>query len=301
MRKRKNNVKMAVLYAALFVVSLVLIAVFAPQLIGVTFNNDENLEYYQSPFCVSFIDVGQGDCSLLSCNGVNILVDGGEAEYAGTVLSYLDSVDVDKIDCYVMSHPHSDHIGASAEIISSIPVDKIFVTHFSEFNIPTTNTYENVLDAIDASTAELVEVTAGDTFTFGDLKLNIIAPFEESDDYNDMSIVFTASYKDTSVLLTGDTTKKVEKQILSAGSELDCDVLKIAHHGSSTSSSAEFIDAVSPELSVISCGKDNSYSHPHNEILELFANRGLKFMRTDEMGTIVYYGDGKIMKAEALG
>lgn len=301
MRKRKNNVKMAVLYAALFVVSLILIAVFAPQLIGVTFNNDENLEYYQSPFCVSFIDVGQGDCSLLSCNGVNILVDGGEAEYAGTVLSYLDSVDVDKIDCYVMSHPHSDHIGASAEIISSIPVDKIFVTHFSEFNIPTTNTYENVLDAIDASTAELVEVTAGDTFTFGDLKLNIIAPFEESDDYNDMSIVFTASYKDTSVLLTGDTTKKVEKQILSAGAELDCDVLKIAHHGSSTSSSAEFIDAVSPELSVISCGKDNSYSHPHNEILELFANRGLKFMRTDEMGTIVYYGDGKIMKAEALG
>lgn len=301
MRKGKNNVRMAVLYAALFVVSLVLIAVFIPQFIGLNFSNDDNTEYYQSPFCVSFVDVGQGDCTLLSCNGVNILVDGGEAEYAGTVLSYLKSVEVDKIDCYILSHPHSDHIGAGAEIINSIPIDKVFVTHFSEFNIPTTNTYENILDAIASSSAELVEVAAGDNFTFGDLKLNIVAPYEESDDYNDMSIVFTATYKDTSILLTGDTTKKVEKQILSSGADIDCDILKIAHHGSSTSSAAEFIDAVSPELSVISCGENNSYSHPHNEILELFANRGLKYMRTDEMGTIVYYGDGKVMKAEALG
>ncbi len=300
MRRRKNSSKMALVYAVLFVISLAMIAVFAPQLIGVNFG-DDNTEYYQSPLCVSFIDVGQGDCSLLSCNGVNILVDGGESHYAGTVLSYLRSVGVDKIDCYVLTHPHSDHIGASASIISSLPVEQIFITHFSEFNMPTTNTYENVLDAISETSANVVEVAAGDTFKIGDVELNIVAPFEESDDYNDMSIVFTASYKDTEILFTGDTTKKIEKQILTNGYDVDCDVLKVAHHGSSTSSSAEFVDAVSPELSVISCGENNSYGHPHNEILELFENRALNFMRTDELGTIVYYGDGKVMKAEALG
>lgn len=301
MQKRKNNIRTALVYAVLFLVSLALIAVFAPQIIDVNFGSEEDMEYYQSPLCVSFIDVGQGDCSLLSCNGVNILVDGGESQYSGTVLTYLRSVGIEKIDCYVLTHPHSDHIGASAEIIKRMPIDRIFVTHFSEFNMPTTNTYENVLDAISETSAQIVEVSAGDSFKIGDVELNIVAPFEESDDYNDMSIVFTASYKDTEILFTGDTTKKIEKQILSNGYDVDCDVLKVAHHGSSTSSSAEFIDAVSPDLSVISCGKNNSYSHPHNEILELFENRALNFMRTDELGTIVYYGDGKIMKAEALG
>lgn len=301
MQKRKNSTGAAILYATLFVISLVLIAIFVPQFIGPSFNSDEDIEYYESPLCASFIDVGQGDCCLLSCNGVNILVDGGEQEYAGTVLSYLRDVEVNKIDCYVLTHPHSDHIGASADIIRNIPIDRIFITHFSEFNMPTTNTYENVLDAISETSAEVIEVGAGDTFRFGELDIEIIAPFDESDDYNDMSIVFTASYKDTRILYTGDTTKKVEKQILQNGFDIDCDVLKVAHHGSSTSGSAEFVDAVSPDLSIISCGKNNSYSHPHAEILELFSNRNLQYMRTDENGTIVYYGDGKIMKTEALG
>ncbi len=297
MKKAKNNSRMAVVYFALFIVSIGLIAAFIPSMIGLNFNSDENIEYYQSPLCVSYIDVGQGDCSLIQCNGVNILVDGGEYTATGTVTNYLRDVEVEKIDCYILTHPHSDHIGASADIISRVPVDKVMLTHFSEFNMPTTNTYENVLNAIGESKAEVVEVKAGDSFNFGDIQLDIVAPFEESDDYNEMSIVFTATYKDTKLLFSGDTTKKIEKQILAEGFDVDCDVLKVAHHGSSTSSSAEFVDAVSPELAVISCGSGNSYGHPHFEIIDLYSNRNITMMRTDESGTIIYYGDGKLMKS----
>lgn len=301
MKKAKNNMRMAIVYFALFIISIGLIAVFVPSMLGISFSSDENIEYYQSPLCVSYIDVGQGDCSLIQCNGVNILVDGGESTAAGTVANYLNDVEVEKIDCYILTHPHSDHIGASADIIKRFPVDRVMLTHFSEFNMPTTNTYENVLDAIGESNAELVEVKAGDSFKFGDLQLDIIAPFEESDDYNEMSIVFSAAYKDTKLLFSGDTTKKIEKQILAEGFDVDCDVLKVAHHGSSTSSSAEFVDAVSPELAVVSCGAGNSYGHPHFEIVDLYANRNITLMRTDEAGTIIYYGDGKLMKSGTVG
>lgn len=301
MKKAKNNMRMAIVYFALFIISIGLIAVFVPSMLGISFSSDENIEYYQSPLCVSYIDVGQGDCSLIQCNGVNILVDGGESTAAGTVANYLNDVEVEKIDCYILTHPHSDHIGASADIIKRFPVDRVMLTHFSEFNMPTTNTYENVLDAIGESNAELVEVKAGDSFKFGDLQLDIIAPFEESDDYNEMSIVFSAVYKDTKLLFSGDTTKKIEKQILAEGFDVDCDVLKVAHHGSSTSSSAEFVDAVSPELAVVSCGAGNSYGHPHFEIVDLYANRNITLMRTDEAGTIIYYGDGKLMKSGTVG
>lgn len=301
MKKAKNNMRMAIVYFALFIISIGLIAVFVPSMLGISFSPDENIEYYQSPLCVSYIDVGQGDCSLIQCNGVNILVDGGESTAAGTVANYLNDVEVEKIDCYILTHPHSDHIGASADIIKRFPVDRVMLTHFSEFNMPTTNTYENVLDAIGESNAELVEVKAGDSFKFGDLQLDIIAPFEESDDYNEMSIVFSAVYKDTKLLFSGDTTKKIEKQILADGFDVDCDVLKVAHHGSSTSSSAEFVDAVSPELAVVSCGAGNSYGHPHFEIVDLYVNRNITLMRTDEAGTIIYYGDGKLMKSGTVG
>lgn len=301
MKKAKNNMRMAIVYFALFIISIGLIAVFVPSMLGISFSSDENIEYYQSPLCVSYIDVGQGDCSLIQCNGVNILVDGGESTAAGTVANYLNDVEVEKIDCYILTHPHSDHIGASADIIKRFPVDRVMLTHFSEFNMPTTNTYENVLDAIGESNAELVEVKAGDSFKFGDLQLDIIAPFEESDDYNEMSIVFSAVYKDTKLLFSGDTTKKIEKQILAEGFDVDCDVLKVAHHGSSTSSSAEFVDAVSPELAVVSCGAGNSYGHPHFEIVDLYANRNITLMRTDEAGIIIYYGDGKLMKSGTVG
>ena len=297
MAKKRNKRQINKVSALLSVVLLVILLSLG--LINLDFSenidNSQNSLYFDSPLCISFIDVGQGDCSLISCNGVNILVDGGEAEYSNAVLKYLKENRIDYIDCYILSHPHSDHIGAAISILNSVECGTVFTTYFSEFNIPTSSLYENLIDAIYSNGVELVTVDAGDEFTFGDLGIEIIAPMVESDDYNDMSIVFIASYLETRCLFTGDTTKEVEYQMLEADVELDCDLIKIAHHGSTTSNTYEFINAVSPEIAIISCGKDNSYGHPHKEVVALLEEYEILYYRTDQKGTIVYYGDGKTM------
>ncbi len=296
-RKSTNKRSISFLTSVIFVIVIACIGYFLPEKNDAP---DDSLNYTDYPFCVTFLDVGQGDCELITCGGYTILIDGGEAENASFVLDYLENNGIDKIDCYILTHPHSDHIGAAPKILSSVPCDKVFTTYFSEFNIPTTNLYENVLDAIYDSGAEPVAVEAGDSFSFGDLKLNIVAPIVESDDYNSMSIVGTVTYKDTTVLFTGDTTKQVEKQILENGYDVSADLLKAAHHGSTTSNSEAFIDAVSPDYAVFSCGLNNSYGHPHDEIVSLFEEKEIEYLRTDYHGTIVYYGDGTNMKLESI-
>lgn len=290
-RIRRRHVS-GIMAALLVVISVIIAVVFSPDLLSTEEPVTEPLGYFDYPMHVSFIDVGQGDCSLYSCNGVNILVDGGEREYATDVLNYLDMAGIDKIDCYILSHPHSDHIGCAADIIEEVEVDKIFTTYFSEFNMPTTSCYERLLDVVSEKSIQMIDVISGDSFTFGEVEIDILAPIYESDDYNDMSIVFTATYEDITVLYTGDTTSTVEKQMLEKGMDVDADIIKIAHHGSTTSSTAEFIDAVSPSVAVISCGKNNSYGHPHDEIIDLLQSRNIPVNRTDTDGSVVCYGDG---------
>lgn len=261
----------------------------------------EKSDYTDYPFYVTFIDVGQGDCELISCNGVNILVDGGEARNSQKVINYLKYLEIEKLDCYIATHPHSDHIGAATSILTAIPCEKVFTTYFSEFNIPTSDLYEDFLDTIYSTGTQAVAVEAGDEYIFGDLKINIHAPITESSDYNEMSIVFTATYDNTSVLFTGDTTVEVEEQMLESGYIMDVDVIKVAHHGSTTSSSEEYINAISPEYAVISCGANNSYGHPHDEIVDLLENNYIEYLRTDECGSIVCYSDGKNFNLEAVG
>lgn len=297
----KRNIKLANRYSVLISI-ISIIVLFCAVLGNIDFPENEiyhKSECFNSPLCISFIDVGQGDCSLISCDGVNILVDGGEAENSRRVIKFLQDNAIDYIDCYILTHPHSDHIGASADIINNIDCGKVFTTFFSEFNIPTSSLYENLIDTIFDNGVELITVEAGDIYTFGNLEIEIIAPFVESDDYNEMSIVFIASFLETRCLFTGDTTREVEYQILERNYDVDCDLIKIAHHGSVTSNSFEFIDAVSPDLAVISCGKDNSYGHPHREIISMLKENEIQYFRTDELGTIVYYGDGKNMMIEA--
>ena len=288
-----------VIICVVLIVSLAIIGLFA----GDRFSAEEkdNIKpYNEYPFTVSFIDVDQGDCALISCEGINILVDGGEASSSGKVLNYLDEFGVDKLDGYIATHPHSDHIGATAGILNSIPCDKVFTTYFSEFNIPTSKVYEKFLDAVYDSSAEVIAVEAEDVYTFGDLKLNILAPIVESDEYNDMSIVFVAEYKDTRVLFTGDATVNVEKQILEKNYNVEADVIKIAHHGSTTSNSSQFLNKVSPEFAVISCGQNNTYGHPHKEVIDRLNNKQIEYLRTDINGDIICYGDGHNFKVEAV-
>jgi len=286
--RKKRSVKTIVLIASVvFVVALALILFFtlrSPVL--------DTSKTILSPFSVSFFDVGQGDCELITCNGRTILIDGGEKEYSGRVVSYLRNKGINKIDCYILSHPHSDHIGVSADVMSNFEIGDVLSTAFSEDNIPTTATYERTLLAIDEYAGKYIEVKAGDTFRYGELNISILSPSEEYEEYNDMSIVCRITFRNVSALFCGDATAAIEEKLLENGAKLQSDIYKVSHHGSSTSNTYDFLEAVCPQVCVISCGKGNSYGHPHSEIIQNLDKLGIKYYRTDRQGTVVVSSDG---------
>lgn len=245
------------------------------------------------PLSVSFVDVGQGDGIVIINEDTVVVIDGGERDRANAVLSVLRANGVSKIDCYVATHPHSDHIGAAENIFNAFEVKTFMTTEFSEINIPTTAAFERMMNAAAEEGCEVLFVTAGEQYTFGGLTFDVFAPVQETTDYNDMSIVLKMTYGKTTYLFTGDAERESERLMLEQGFDLKADVLKLGHHGSSTSTTEDFFNAVNPKLAVISCGKNNEYGHPHKETLALLNQSGIEYHRTDEEGTVTIYSDGK--------
>lgn len=252
---------------------------------------------------IHYIDVGQGDCSLIKWEGAAVLIDCGERENADKVLDYLKEQGVEKLDIIIATHPHSDHIGAMGDIISGIDVERVIAPKVSSDMTPTTKTYERFLKTLQDKALKLTAAKPGTVYTLAGKtassmekqppKLEILAPVEDYDDLNDYSVVTRLTYGSTSYLFTGDAERKAEKDILASGADVSADVLKAGHHGSSTSTSEAFLEAVSPDVCVIQCGAGNSYGHPHAEILERFEAIGAKCFRNDINGTVKIYSDGE--------
>lgn len=249
---------------------------------------------------IHFIDVGQGDCSLIKWEGAAMLIDCGEREQSETVLKYLKKQGVKKLDYIIATHPHSDHIGGMGEIISAMEVGKVIAPRVSDGMTPTTKTYERFLQALKEKSLKLTAAKPGTTYTLSDAsaaekippKFEVLAPVEDYDDLNNYSVVIRLIYGSTSYLFTGDAEKQAELDILQSGAEVNSDVLKMGHHGSSTSSCGEFYEEVSPEICVIQCGEGNSYGHPHKETMETAEASGAKVYRNDTDGTVIVYSDG---------
>ena len=252
---------------------------------------------------IHYIDVGQGDCSLILWEGASMLIDSGEKQYAETVLNYLDEQGVEKLDYIVATHPHSDHMGAMSEIISAVDVGKVIVPKVADELTPTTVVYEKFLTALSAKAIKLTAAKPDTTYTLSGTtaasvsktapSFEILAPIADYSDLNNYSVVVKLTHGETSYLFTGDIEKKAENDILEYGADVDADVLKTAHHGSSSSSGEAFIDAVSPEICIISCGDGNDYGHPHAEVVERLDEYGATAYRTDQCGTVTVYSDGK--------
>lgn len=245
------------------------------------------------PLAVTFLDVGQGDCTVIRCKDTVLVIDGGERDYAPRVTRFLAEQGVDTVDCYIATHPHSDHIGAAAGIFAAVNVKSVMLTEFSELNTPTTETWERFLAAVENENCKVLFTKAGDEYAFGELTLSVVAPVEESTNYNDMSIVIRMAYGKNTFLFTGDAEAFSEECILKQGYNVQADVLKLGHHGSSSSTSPAFFKAVNPRLAVISCGKNNDFGHPHRETIKLLNDSGVRYFRTDQSGDITVYGDGK--------
>ncbi len=249
-------------------------------------------ELTEGTLSVHIIDVLQGDCTLIRSSDGNILIDTGKNREYERVHVYLDALDIKTIDYFICTHPHEDHIGGAAKIIEDYTVKTLLMTDA----VSTNYTFENLLDKIEEYNVNAIIPSLSEEFTLGDITFKILAPIKETDDLNNMSLVVRLTYGDTSFMFTGDAESFSEKYILEkySASELDCDFLKVGHHGSYKASSIKFLEAVSPEIASISCEAYNEYGHPHGEVLDRLNKAGVKeILRTDLDGTIVITSNGK--------
>ena len=242
---------------------------------------------------VTFLDVGQGDSILLRTREQNILIDAGEVEYGQTVVDDLADYGVEELDLVIATHMHSDHMGGMAAVVEALPVDTFVMTALPDSMVPTTRVYENLLTALEESPETAVEAAEpGVVYDLGGgVTLTILGPLTDYDDLNLTSVVCRVDAGARSFLFTGDMEREAEQDLLEAGADLDADVLKVGHHGASTSSTEDFLAAVSPAASVIEVGTGNSYGHPTGQTLERLQSYG-PIYRTDLDGAVVVATDG---------
>lgn len=242
---------------------------------------------------VHFIDVGQGDSILIENGSEAVLIDAGENDKGGIVNAYLKNKGIEKLNIAVGTHPHSDHIGGLDTVLEKVPADEVWQPDIPDSAIPTNRTYEGLLDAIDACGAADYIVGPGDTVKVCGGTLEVLGPVKLYEDLNDASLVLKFTFGEKSFLFTGDMEKPAEADLIASGADLDADVLKMGHHGSSTSSGNAFLEKVSPDVYVIQCGENNDYGHPHREIRQMLKEKNAENWRTDLNGHIVMTCDGK--------
>lgn len=246
---------------------------------------------------VYFIDVGQGDSELirLKDSGIDILIDAGTRSTKQELADYLKELGVDDIDILIGTHPHEDHIGGMAKIIEEFPIGTLYLPETSDEMTPTTKTYESLLDAAESKNVTVRTAAAGDVLLEqGNTSFKVLSPSHtDYDNLNDYSIVTRLKVGNTAFLFQGDAETPVEEEILDSGADVSCDVIKLGHHGSSTSSSRAYLEAANPSAAVISCGVGNEYGHPHRETMDLLEKLSITPYRTDTQKTLLAETDGK--------
>lgn len=239
---------------------------------------------------VHYLDVDQGDATLILCDGHAMLIDAGNNNKGTQVQLYLKKQGVEKLDYVIGTHPDADHIGGLDVILYKFDCDTILMPEYGK----DTKTYDDVIQTMKYKGYSSISPAAGDTYTLGSAAFTVVAPNGTyGENANDYSIGILLQHGENRFLFTGDAEADSEADMLENGIDLSADVYKAAHHGSSTANTEEFLEAVAPRYAVISCGTDNSYGHPHEEVLERFRKKGIQVFRTDEQGTILAVSNGK--------
>lgn len=249
-------------------------------------NEDTSLE--EDNLNIHFFDIGQGDCIIITQGGHAMMIDAGENDKGTAIQAYLNYLGIETLEYFVLTHPDSDHIGGADVILYKFDCQTVLMPD----QAADTRTYHDVIQAMKTKGYSAVHPEVGDTYAFGGASFTILGPVQKYSDNNNNSIVLRMTYGSNTFLFTGDAEAEAEADILEEGLEVRADVLKAGHHGSSTSTSDEFLEAVSPEYAVISCGEGNKYGHPHAETMNKFRQNGITVYRTDEQGTVIASSDG---------
>ena len=243
--------------------------------------------YAHNTMTVYFLDVDQADASLLMGPDFTILIDAGGLG-RNDVVPLLKSIGVEEIDLVIITHPHADHLGQFPYVMKAFPVHEVWMSGYEY----TTRAFERALDAVIHSDAGYYEPRTGEIIEIGSLRLEILNPDKLTKVMHETSISLRAVYGDVAFIFTGDAERVTEEKMVRSGLPLQAQIVKLGHHGSRTSSSITFLDAVDPEIAIISAGVDNPFGHPHPEVVKRVIRMGIKLYGTDVHGTIKVTTDG---------
>lgn len=255
---------------------------------------DKSMLLENGDFEVSFLDVGQADSILIKNKDKYMLIDAGNNEDGSLLVDYFKNLNIEKFTYVFATHAHEDHIGGMDDIINNFAIDNFYMPDV----VTTTKTFEDVLDALEENDLYFDTPNIDDELSFEDASIKVLSVGSDDSDLNNTSIVLKLTYKNVSFLFMGDATSEVEKNILNK--DISSDVLKVGHHGSKYSSLSSFLKKVNPRYAVISVGKNNSYDHPGQVVLDRLEKLNVDIYRTDEKGTIIFTTDGDTLQVKTI-
>ncbi|MCL1883095.1 MAG: MBL fold metallo-hydrolase [Defluviitaleaceae bacterium] len=286
-RRRKNGFSFFLVAIAILVFSLVYY--FAGDLILPAPDSDAILPV-EGEVIVTFLDVGQGGSIVIRTEDNAVIIDGGEHRHRAIVLDYLREAGITRL-CYVVAtHPHSDHIGGLITVLRDFEIGYVIMPDITN----NTSTFENFLEAIENNNISVRIPSPGDRLSAGMINMAVISPpIGHFSAINDNSIVLRLEHGQTSFMFTGDAESAAENWMVDNARNLASTVLNIGHHGSRTSTTEAFLDAVNPSIAVIQVGANNQFGHPHPDVISRLEYRGIAIHRTDHSGTIRMITDGQ--------
>lgn len=243
---------------------------------------------------IYYLNVGQADSILINNNDDTMLIDAGNNSDGDNIVDFIKELKIKDIDILVGTHPHEDHIGGLDNIINNFDIGKIYMPDATT----NTKTFEDVIDRIEEKEYNINIPEIDEKFNLGNMKFKVIYTGTDESDLNNTSIVLKMTFGNTSYLFTGDATSVTEEKILNK--DIKADVLKVGHHGSSYSTTDEFLSNVNPKYGIISVGKDNKYNHPSDKTIKRLKENNIETYRTDINGTIKLTSNGDYIKIEKL-